>query len=195
LADLEQLFPSNMKGRAVGSDAGAAAFGLRPQPEEKKIDWTPLEHDCGCVVDWGWLSRIIPPQVFIAWCNQLLGTDCPWHGGVNGTPTNAPENAQIEMVDQKNGFSFPARKATGESIELGKELTAQLRILHATIVGNSPTQLKEKVPPFYRARMEGQGQDPVNMWIEHQLTNIVLNRGGGLSVEAIETMLSQKAGS
>lgn len=177
----------------MGSDTGAEAFGFKPTPPQKKVDWTPLEHNCGCVVDWGWSSSSVPPPVFIAWYNQLLGTDCPWHGGDSGVPIGAPEDAQIEMVDTENGFSFPARKATGESIELGQKLTAELRSIHAMVVGNSPAQLKAKLPPRYRAWMEEQGQDPVNSWLDHQFTNIVLNRGNGISIEFMENLLQQKA--
>lgn len=176
----------------MGSQAGDEAFGFRPTPPKEKIDWTPVEHSCGCVVDWGWRSRTIPPPLFIAWFNQLVGVDCPWHGGESGVPVDAPEDAQVEIPDG-HGFSFPARKATGESVALGRELTSQLRTIFAAVVGNSPEQLKEQIPPLYRAQMEKQGQDPVNAWLDHQLTNIVLNRGGGVSVEAMEDLLQQKA--
>lgn len=172
----------------MGSHAGEEAFGFRPT--SPKIDWTPLEHHCGCVVDWGWRSQIVPPPVFITWCSQLVGTDCPWHGGESG---DASEDAQIEVSDGGHGLSFPARRATGESVALGREMTSQLRTIFATVVGNTPEQLKEQVPPLYRVRMEEQGQDPVNSWLDHQLTNIVLNHGGGVSVEAMEALLQQNA--
>ncbi|MBA0053753.1 hypothetical protein E0L36_23685 [Streptomyces sp. AJS327] len=140
------------------------------------VQWTPLLHPCGCVIEWGWESDSVPPPLFIDWCVYVVGHACPWHGGEAGLPTSAPDGAILALPTRDSGFVFYARLATGEQIVLGESLSGQLHGLMAKAGTQDRSALLEEIPPRYREWLSSQGHDPVEAWFGQRLTDILLNR-------------------
>lgn len=153
----------------------SAYLGRSPAPAE--VSWTPLRQECGCVTDWGWDSQTVPPPAFISWCLEMVGVNCPWHGGAAGRPILSPAGEVVRMQDPGSGFSFYARRASDEDVDLGGRLAGQLRELVAKIVKEDRQALLAEIPIRQRDWLRANGYDPLDAWLDQRLTDIVLNRG------------------
>lgn len=136
------------------------------------VSWTPLRQECGCVTDWGWASRAVPPPVFIQWCMEAVSSPCPWH------LQHLPDDGQsVTAQVPGTGHVIHARRAVGADTALGAQLFRRLRDLMASVVAQDRTELAEQIPARYRDWMIAKGHDPVDTWLDQQLSDIVLNRG------------------
>ncbi|MEV5210890.1 hypothetical protein AB0K35_25780 [Micromonospora sp. NPDC053740] len=160
-------------------------LGIKQLPA--KIAWTPLKHRCGCVADWGWDSEAIPPPQFIAWCINVVGENCPWHGGETEQDMPIPANETIALTHPGSGASIYVRKATGSDVALGEQLAADLQGLMEKATNNKLALVGE-IPPRYRKWLYANGYDPLEAWLDQRLTDIVLNRG---EVTVTPEMLNQ----
>ncbi|MFI7131338.1 tetratricopeptide repeat protein [Nonomuraea sp. NPDC050153] len=155
------------------------------------IYWTPFEHPCGCVIDWGWSSQEADPRSFIAWCTYVINEVCPWHA--EGS-TIAPE-ARKSMVflrwrAEQGGFF--AREATGHDVELGCSLTESLRTLIGQIASATENSIDVEIPAAYSAALRRHGFDPRSAWFEQRLTDIILNRGESELEPLLRTLESRE---
>lgn len=153
---------------------GLTKLGMQRMPAD--IKWTPLKHKCGDVTDWGWSSRETPPPVFMAWCINVVGQNCPWHGGDTGDLPEVPASETIVLKQPNSDSSFYARQAKGDDIALGERLAGELQELMEKMVNDKLAVVKE-IPPKYRKWLYANGYDPVDAWLDQRLADIVLNRG------------------
>ncbi|MGW2865928.1 hypothetical protein [Streptomyces sp. NPDC001205] len=164
-------------------------LGMVPAPE--KVHWTPLEHPaCGCVVDWGWDGKSVPPPAFIQWCRGVIRSACPWHGGEDGNALpyeQALAYVTVALRDPHSGASYYACMADDESVRLGVELTKQLVELDELVRKGNDAVLAA-MPAKLRDWMTSRGHDPAVSWIEQRFTDIILNRG---HVSVTEEMLAR----
>ncbi|MER6385454.1 hypothetical protein [Streptomyces sp. NPDC001250] len=141
-----------------------------------QIAWTPLKQACGCVVDWGWSSQTADPMTFTDWCTNRLTVPCPWHAD----PLAGASGAALpnELVVQPHGTSvlLYARKAAADRHELGGELASRLAHLMET-ASRGEEALLDDAPTGFRSWLIANTPDPARAWLEHELTDIILNRG------------------
>lgn len=143
----------------------------------ENIDWTPFEHSCGCVIDWGWDSTACPPSSFIACCQGVIRSACPWHGAEGGTVILSPAGEPVAFNDPSgNNPTFYARAAAGESIALGQRLTRELTELEA-LTSQGSAAVIAAIHPKQKAWFDARGYDPAETWLTQRVTDIVLNQG------------------
>lgn len=175
------------RGPRSTNDSGYLGTLLAPD----KIHWTPLEHPaCGCVVDWGWDGKSVPPPVFIQWCRGVIRSACPWHGGETGNPLpyeQALAHITVALRDPDSDAIYYACMADGESVPLGVDLTNQLGEIDE-LVRQGDDAVLTAMPAKLRDWMISRGHEPVTSWIEQRFTDIILNRG---RVTVTEEMLTQ----
>jgi TPR repeat protein len=141
-----------------------------------QISWTPLRHTCDCVADWGWDAAHADPLNFIRWCMSAVDDVCPWHAIDPAGTISAPQTP-LMIGDPGAGPAFYAREATGEDVELGRTLAAELTELASLIAVADADAILAMIPPSYREWTSNQGYDPVEAWLDMRLADIVLNRG------------------
>jgi TPR repeat protein len=160
-------------------------LGLVPHPEQGQ--WTPIEQRCGCVIDWGWDQRS-NPEAFMMWCVEMTAANCVWHGADSGQFPAPPPNATISLVDRRSGVAYLTRRATGDDIKLGQELTRQIKEL----MTSSRDDLIAKVPRTLHEHFVEEGYDPAEQWMQTRLTDIVLNRGSSIDWHALTAVLEAR---
>jgi hypothetical protein len=160
-------------------------LGLVPYP--KQGQWTPIEQRCGCVIDWGWDQRS-NPEAFMTWCIEMTTANCVWHGAESRQFPAPPPNATISLVDRRSGVAYLTRRAVGDDIQLGRELTRQIKEL----ISSSRDDLIASVPGALRDHFVEDGYDPAEQWIQTRLTDIVLNRGNSIDWHALTAALEAR---
>ncbi|MEU8182109.1 hypothetical protein AB0B86_15250 [Micromonospora sp. NPDC049047] len=168
----ELIFP------AAGS---TSPLGLVPYPEQGQ--WTPIEQGCGCVIGWGWDQRS-DPEAFMMWCVEMTLANCVWHGAESGGFPAPPPDATISLVDRRSGVAYLTRRAVGDDIELGRELTRQIKELMTSSRGDRLAS----VPGALRDHFVEEGYDPAEQWMQTRLTDIVLNRGSSIDWNALQRL-------
>jgi hypothetical protein len=156
-----------------------------------QIAWTPLKQACGCVVDWGWSSQTADPMTFKHWYTSRLTVPCPWHS----TPVTGASGANLpdELVIQPHGTGvlLHARKAAADRHELGAELTSRLAHVLET-AGRGDEALLDDAPAGFRSWLIANTPDPAQAWLDHELTEIILNQGrSALPRELLEHLPEQ----
>ncbi|MGI5461225.1 hypothetical protein ACQEWB_50390 [Streptomyces sp. CA-249302] len=151
-----------------------------------QIAWTPLKQTCGCVVDWGWSSQTADPLTFRDWCASRLDVPCPWHApslaGVSGA--DLPDDVVIQP--HGTGVLLHARKAAADRHELGGELASRLAHLKETAERGTQALLDD-APTGFRNWLIANTPDPAQAWLDHELTEILLNQGrSALTREMLE---------
>ncbi|MDH6703018.1 hypothetical protein ABZ682_41350 [Streptomyces griseoviridis] len=156
-----------------------------------QIAWTPLKQTCGCVVDWGWSSQSADPMTFTDWYTSRLTVPCPWHAdSLAGASGSALPN---ELALQPHGTSvlLHARKAAADRHELGAELATRLAHLMET-AGRGNEALLDDAPAGFRNWLIANTPEPARAWLDHELTEIVLNQGrSALPRELLEHLPEQ----
>ncbi|MDQ1537158.1 MAG: rRNA (uridine2552-2-O)-methyltransferase [Actinomycetota bacterium] len=169
-----------------GQAAGQVPFlGLIPEPPE--IHLTPLEHGCGCVIDWGWEPSTSDPGSFIAWCSTVVNSNCPWHGAASGLAIDTPPDATIHMADPGTGLGCYARQATGTDVQLGRELTRQLQALLALDPDDTASITAVAPRELLAAYREG-GYDAPRAWLHSRITDVLLNRGASIENQLFDAL-------
>jgi TPR repeat protein len=148
------------------SSSGTAAF-----PES--ISWTPLQHRCGCVMDWGWSSTTADPHAFMNCCIQAIDSACPAHT----SPEADLPSAIIEFSAGSGGPVIYARPASGDDITLGCALAVQLRHIIGLHRSGDRDAILAEMPTAYSNWMREHHYDPVAAWTDQRVTDIALNRG------------------
>ncbi|WP_329112899.1 hypothetical protein [Streptomyces sp. NBC_01465] len=143
-----------------------------------QVAWTPLEQVCGCVVDWGRSGQSSDPQAFIDWCvgRIVLNRPCPWHEEAGGGAGGGVVPGHLLVQPPGSGVVLNARRAEGSDVALGRELTARLRRLVATVEAGD-LALLDTVPAGLRDWLLTETASPARAWLQHELTEILLNRG------------------
>ncbi|MCT9113042.1 hypothetical protein N4G69_47270 [Streptomyces mirabilis] len=157
----------------------------------EQIAWTPLKQACGCVVDWGWSSQSADPMTFTDWYTSRLTVPCPWHT----TPVTGASGPDLpdEMVVQPRGTSvlLHVRKAAADHHELGAELASRLAHVLET-ADRGDTALLDDAPAGFRSWLIANTPDPAQAWLDHELTEIILNQGrSALPRELLEHLPEQ----
>lgn len=144
--------------------------------DSEQISWTPLEHSCRCVTDWGWDATHADPLNFIRWCMNAVDNVCPWHA-IDPTRLISSPRQPLMVGDPTAGPAFYAREAISDDAGLGRTLAAELKELASLMADGDADAILANIPPSYREWTSNQGYDPVEAWLELRLTDIVLNRG------------------
>ncbi|WP_346533855.1 tetratricopeptide repeat protein [Micromonospora sp. DPT] len=155
----------------------------RAVPYPQQVQWTPIEQNCGCVIDWGW-DQQSDPVAFMTWCSAMAAANCIWHGAESGKFPAPPPDVTISLRDPRSGVSFYARRAQGDDDGRGRELTTQLRDL----AGQTREELIATMPEQLRDYFVDNGYDPAEQWLDTRLTDIILNSGNGIDWSALDTM-------
>lgn len=150
-------------------------LGVRSMPEG--VAWTPLEHRCGCVVEWGWEGTTSNPLAFMSFCAVAVESACPWHGAESGRPISSPRWQVLDMHNPQDGTSFYARMAEADDVQLGREITRQLRSLLTLVDRHDRQAIIAQMPPVLVAGYSRKGYDPVHAWVQGRMTDLLLNRG------------------
>ncbi|MGA6227232.1 hypothetical protein ACPESV_43685 [Streptomyces umbrinus] len=139
------------------------------------------------MVDWGWSRDRANPLAFRDWYVSQLSTPCPWHTRPEDGAVGAglPD---VLTVRPEPGVRLHARKATGDRLVIGAELAARLAaILDKARQGD--TVLLDDAPAGFRSWLIAKTPDPARAWLEHELTDIILNQGrSGLPRELLERL-------
>lgn len=146
----------------------------------EQVRWTPIEQNCGCVVEWGW-DQQSNPEAFMRWCVEMTAANCVWHGADSQTFAPPPDGATIALSGK--GTTYYTRQAQGSDVDLGHELTRQLHEL----LFSSNEDLLASVPGQMRRYFEDEGYDPAEQWMQTRLTDIVLNRRASMDWFGLET--------
>lgn len=140
------------------------------------LHWTPLKQSCGCVVEWGWDQRSIPPSGFVEWCLGMIDAPCVWHGAETGE-TEAPEDAVVRFKLPNGPGHLFVRQVRPERRELGIDLTSQALDLRKKVREDGISGVLVDIPAKYQRLMRAKGFDPAESWIEMRMTDIFLNLG------------------
>nr|WP_161558186.1 hypothetical protein [Streptomyces antimycoticus] len=163
----------------------------QPGPPSTQVSWTPLKQTCGCVVDWGWTSQTADPVSFKDWFISRLTVPCLWHSpseaGASGD--DLPDN----MIVRPRGSNvlLHVRKASGDHLELGAQLASRLeRVLDKARQGDAV--LLDDAPAGFRNWLIKTTLHPAQAWLDHELTDIILNQGrSALPREILEQLPDQ----
>ncbi|MBO3741530.1 hypothetical protein [Actinoplanes flavus] len=163
--------------RDTGERYTAAWRNVEPGAAPLSPSFTPVEHECRCVIDWGWDTTTVSPPEFIHWCMQMVDLPCPWHGGlVSGLPVGG-RGELLSVAAVATGKRFYARFAVGSDEDLGRRITAQLRKVTIQVLRTPNGQVPAELPERYKQWLHATDPDPMNGWLDQRLTDIVLNRG------------------
>lgn len=143
----------------------------RRDGETPDLQWTPLQHSCGDVVEWGWDTKAMPPPVFMELCLSVLGSPCMWHGAETGI--QVPLDQEMLSLRTPKGRLY-LRQAKEAVRELGVDLTRQARELKDKAEQGT---LLADLPSKWVRIMEAKGYDPVDAWLDMRMADIFLNRG------------------
>lgn len=171
----------------MGRQKKKKSRGPRDNRQPERMHWTPLQQSCGCVVEWGWDGKSVPPPAFTQWCLSMLGAPCPWHGSETGE-TNPPQGAMVRFGLPTGGY-LHVQQVREARRELGLELTRQARELHEKLMEDGDAGVLKEIPAKYQRVMRAKGFDPVETWLEMRGTDIFLNLGRAtMTDEMIETL-------
>jgi hypothetical protein len=157
------------------------------------LHWTPLQQSCGCVVEWGWDTKVIPPPVFVEWCLSMIKAPCVWHGAETGK-VSAPEDATVYLKLPNGPGRLYVRRVRPEWQELGVDLTSQALELSEKLREDNVSGILVDIPAKYQRVMRAKGFNPAETWIEMRMMDIFLNLGRvTLTSEMIEKLPEPKA--
>ncbi|WP_253886226.1 tetratricopeptide repeat protein [Actinokineospora diospyrosa] len=158
-------------GEAEGQ-LGVSVTPLEPCNLGDEVQWTPLAHACGCVVDWGWEAERADPLAFMQWCSGMVTLECPWHAVARFAEHRPP----LLVETSPRGPAFYARAASGVDVELGQRIALRIQQLLAMVESGDEAGIRESVPPEYRTWLEAQQYDVVEESFRWCLVELVLNR-------------------
>lgn len=176
---------------ATGERYTTAWRSVDPNAGSSAPAFTPVQHLCGCVIDWGWNVQLVPPPLFIHWFMQLVDFPCPWHGGLSSPMPRGPEGDILCVTQTGTQATFYARRAQGEDLALGRDLSGQLREVVAQVLRTPPDEVPLEVPEHYRTWLIENDPDPMNAWLDQRLADIVLNRGND-TIARVNQLLAHK---
>jgi hypothetical protein len=78
--------------------------------------WMPLEHECGCVVDWG-CDANQSEELAASFMPAAAPFPCPWHGSASGQSATAPAEGEERFLVASGVFY---RRATNDLREDGR---------------------------------------------------------------------------
>lgn len=162
--------------------------GRRDNREPEGLHWTPLRQSCGCIVEWGWDTKKIPPPAFMEWCLAMLSAPCVWHGAETGV--EVPANNGVVALRMQLGFLY-TKKAAPERHELGDQLTRRAKDLTLRMKQDDVAGILREMPPRYRRIMRAKGYDPVETWLEMKICDIFLNNGRTTLTDEMIEMLPE----
>lgn len=167
--------------------------GRRDAQHPEGLHWTPLQHSCGCVTEWGWDSSTLPPPAFVEWCLSVQGSPCTWHGAETGV--KVPDETTVVRFRIPHDRYMHNRKVTSKDREkLGQELTRQSLDLKRKLQEDDAAGILVDIPEKLQRSFRAKGQDPVETWLEMRLTDIFLNLGRvTLTDEMIEKLPEPRA--
>jgi TPR repeat protein len=180
---------------AAAATGPVASTGGDPPTGRGGIQWTPLEHTCGCVTDWGWRSDSADPRMFISWCTRMIETDCPSHDRTLDVARVRRGPELVAFRDHTTGATFYTRQASGQDIALGRRLGQELRHITRQLVRKDPDVILADIPVAYRHWLQDNGYDPAAAWIDQRFSDIVLNRGDSIFPDILAHIGNPSAGS
>ncbi|MFJ8536869.1 hypothetical protein [Streptomyces sp. NPDC093591] len=127
------------------------------------------------MIDWGWSPETADPVTFRDTVVSQLTEPCPWH--TSNTRTSGPHSSG-ELVVQPRGSQvlLRARMAKASDWELGTQLASRLHHVLGK-VREGELALLEDAPAGYRSWLIASTPDPAQAWLDHELTDIILNQG------------------
>ncbi|MFJ9589705.1 hypothetical protein [Streptomyces acidicola] len=156
-----------------------------------QIAWTPLKQACGCVVDWGWSQQTADPLTFRNWYAGQLTEPCPWHTTAVAGVSHSDLADGVVIQPRGTSVLLHVRKAAADEHELGAELASRLAHLKKTTERGSEALLDD-APTGFRNWLIANTPNPAQAWLDHELTEIILNRGhSALPRELLERLPEQ----
>lgn len=127
------------------------------------------------MVDWGWLRDTANPLAFRDWYISQLSMPCPWHTG-SEAGTDGGALPDVLTMRPEPTVLLHARKAAGRHLALGAELATRLADV-LDKAQQADTVLLDGAPAGFRSWLIAKATDPAQAWLEHELTDIILNQG------------------